>query len=107
MWEGISITNITISLQITNQSNAPAREGREVGALGWLDTWNDWQKEPWETKGLQLPFPETQPAVGLWGWCPETAEVGHLREHLRAERPENKRRCPTTITPIHSFTPKL
>ena len=66
-----------------NQSNVPAREGREVEALGRLDTWIGWRKEPWETKGLQLSFPKTRPAVGLWGWGPEVAEVGHLREHLR------------------------
>ena len=34
MLEGISAPLSLFSLQVMNQSNAPAREGQEVGALG-------------------------------------------------------------------------
>ena len=46
---------ITLSLQVMNQSNAPAREGREVVA-------------------------HPSPDVGLWRWGPEAPDEEHLRD---------------------------
>ena len=72
---------ITLSLQVMNQSNAPAREGREVGALGgW--TLGIAGRGAWETVGGPAALSQAHPlpGVGLWRWGPEAAEVEPLRD---------------------------